>query len=106
MSDDESSTSEEFITSAIKNSNSDCSASLPDYKNIKINVSDISKLAYNSTITQYNNWLADVKTDFDRDSARFFISCQKIILISITLDKQLKIMLNNVVQNNSDLSHY
>src|SRR6266487_7212690 len=100
MSDDESSISEEFITSAIKNSNSDCSASLSDYKSIKINISDISKLMYNSTITQYNNWLADIKTDFDEDSARFSISCQKIILISIILDEQLKTMLNSVMQNN------
>ena len=59
---------------AIENSNSDYSAFLSDYKSIKINMSDISKLTYNSTIIQYNNWLADVKTDFDRDSARFSIS--------------------------------
>ena len=97
MSDDKSSTSEEFIISAIENSNSDCSAFLPDYKSIKINVSDISKLMYNSTITQYNNWLADVKTDFDEDSARFSISHQKIILISIIFDEQLKTMLNSAV---------
>ena len=105
-SDNESHTSEEFITSAIENSNSDCSALLSDYKSIKINVSNISKLTYNSMIIQYNNWLADVKTDFDEDSVRFSISCQKIILISIIFDEQLKIMLNNVMQNNSDLSHH
>ena len=106
MSDNESSISEESVISAIENSNSDCFAFLSDYKSIKINVSDISKLTYNSMIAQYNNWLADVKTDFDKDSARFSISYQKIILILIILDKQLKTMLNNVVQNNSDLSHH
>ena len=106
MSDNESSTFKEFITSVIENSDSDCSALLSDYKSIKINTSDISKLAYNSTITQYNNWLTDVKTDFDEDSARFSISHQKIILISIILDKQLKTILNSTVQNNSDLSHH
>ena len=108
MSDDndESSISEESAIPAIENSNFNCSASLPDYKSIKINISDISKLTYNSTITQYNNWLADVKTDFDRDSARFSISHQKIILILIILDKQLKIIFNSVMQNNSNLSHY
>ena len=74
MSDNESYILKEFIISVIENSNSDCSAFLSDYKSIKINASDISKLAYNSTIVQYNNWLADVKTDFDRDSARFFIN--------------------------------
>ena len=38
-----------------KNSNSDCSASLLSHKRIKINLSDISKLVYNSMIAQYNN---------------------------------------------------
>ena len=73
-SDDEPSTPEESVTPAIENSDSDCPAPLPGYKGIKINASDIPKLAYNSTIAQYNNWLADVKTGFDRDSARFSIS--------------------------------
>src|SRR5947207_14103445 len=106
MFDNKSSTSEEFIISAIENSDFNCSAFLPDYKSIKINASDISKLMYNSTITQYNNWLADVKTDFDKNSARFSISHQKIILILIILDKQLKTTLNSIIQNNSDLSHH
>ena len=86
-SDNKSSISEESVTFVIENSDSDCSALLSDYKSIKINTSDISKLTYNSTIIQYNNWLADVKIDFDEDSARFSISCQKIILISIILNK-------------------
>lgn len=89
------STSEKNSTILI-NSDFDCSALLSDHKSIKINSSDILKLTYNSMIAQYNNWLVDVKTDFDRDSARFSISYQKIILISITLDKQLKIMFNSV----------
>ena len=66
---------EDSMISVNINSNSDCPALLPGYRDIKINSSDISKLAYNSMIAQYNNWLADVKTDFDRDSAKFFISC-------------------------------
>src|SRR6266487_3018011 len=108
MSDNnnESSILKEFATSVIENSDFDCSASLPGYKDIKINMSDISKLMYNSMIIQYNNWLADVKTGFDEDSARFFISCQKIILILIILNKQLKTMLNSAAQNNSDLFHH
>ena len=71
---DESSTSEEFTISAIENSDFNCSASLSDYKSIKINMLNISKLTYNSTVTQYNNWLADIKTDFNENSARFSIS--------------------------------
>jgi len=57
-----------------KNSNSDCSVSLTDHKSIKINSLNIFKLAYNSMIAQFNNWLADLKTDFDEDSAKFSTS--------------------------------
>ena len=87
-----------------ENSNSDCSALLLNYKRIKINLSDILKLAYNSIIAQYNNWLINLKTDFDEDSARFSISCQKIILTLIILNKQLKIMFNSISQNSLILS--
>ena len=87
-----SSISEEFIISVIENSDFNCSASLLNYKSIKINVLNISKLMYNNMIIQYNNWFTNVKTDFDEDSARFSINHQKIILISITLNKQLKMM--------------
>ena len=41
---------EKFIISVIKNNNFDYSAFLSDYKSIKINMSNISKLTYNSTI--------------------------------------------------------
>ena len=97
MFNDKSNIFEEFIISVIENSNFNCSVLLSDHKSIKINMPDISKLTYNSTVTQYNNWLANIKTDFDRDFARFFINCQKIILISIIFDKQLKIMFNNII---------
>ena len=54
-SDNKSSTLKEFVISVIENSDSDCSAFLSDYKSIKINVLNISKLMYNNTIIQYNN---------------------------------------------------
>ena len=38
------------IISVNKNSNSDCSVSSSDYRNIKINSLDIFKLTYNSTV--------------------------------------------------------
>ena len=76
-----------FITLMNKNSDSNCFVFSSDYRDIKINSSDISKLTYNSTVIQYNNWLVNLRIDFDRDSAKFSTSCQKIILISITLDK-------------------
>ena len=41
---------EEFVIFMIENNNSDCLAFLSDYKSIKINTSDISKLTYNSMI--------------------------------------------------------
>ena len=86
-SDEEDHIAPEEETLTPVNSNSDCSPLIQGHKDIKINASDISKLTYNSTITQYNNWLADVKIDFDRNSVRFFISCQKIILILIIFNK-------------------
>ena len=58
MSDDDNdefSISEEFVTFVIENSDSDYPAFCSDYKSIKINTSDISKLTYNSMIVQYNN---------------------------------------------------
>ena len=85
-SNDEAS-EEIFIILINKNNDSDCFVLSSDYRNIKINLSDIFKLTYNSTIIQYNNWLADLKIDFDENSARFSTSCQKIILILITLNK-------------------
>ena len=102
--EDHAAPKEEILTPV--NSDSDCPPLIQGHKDIKINASNISKLTYNSIVAQYNNWLADVKTDFDEDSARFFISCQKIILISIILDKQLKITFNSITQDNSDLTHY
>ena len=47
-----------------------------------------------------------MKTDFDRNSAKFFINHQKIILISITLDEQLKTTFNSIVQDNLNLNCY
>ena len=53
MSDNDNNEShifEKSVTSVIENSNSDCSAFLSDYKSIKINVLNISKLMYNNMI--------------------------------------------------------
>jgi hypothetical protein len=88
------------------NSDSDCPAPLPGYRGIKINPSDIPKLAYNSTVAQYNNWLADLKTGFDGDPARFPTSRQKVILASITLDEQLKTTFNSAAKDSPVLSHH
>ena len=47
---DKSNTFKEFITSVIENNNFNYSASLSDYKSIKINALNISKLMYNNMI--------------------------------------------------------
>jgi hypothetical protein len=88
---------------SLKNSNLNCPVPLSGYKKIKISVADISKLVYSSTVAQYKNWLADLKTSFDRDPARFPTSYQKIILALIILNKQLKIIFNSAVENSSIL---
>ena len=74
---------------------SDCPALPEGFKGIKISPSDIPKLAYNSTVAQYTNWLVNVKTVFDGDPAKFPTSRQKIILASTILDEQLKTTYNN-----------
>src|SRR5438045_7861124 len=45
----------------------DCPVPLPNFKGIKISLSDIPKLWYSSPATQYTNWPVDLKTAFDRD---------------------------------------
>jgi hypothetical protein len=97
---------EDSETPENENSDSDCPAPLPGYKGIRINPSDIPKLAYNSTVAQYNNWLADLKTGFDGDPARFPTSRQKVILASITLDEQLKTTFNSAARGSPILSQH
>src|SRR5947207_6833880 len=87
-------------------SDSDCPVPLPNFKGIKISPSDIPKLRYNSTFTQYNNWLIDLKTAFDGDPAKFSTSHQKIILASITLDEQLKTTYNSATNASPILSRH
>src|SRR5436189_256834 len=79
---------------------------LPNYKGIKISPSDIPKLRYNSTVAQYNNWLADLRTAFNRDLAKYPTSHQKIILALITLDEQLKMTYNSATKASPILSQH
>ena len=85
---------------------SDCSTVSTGYKDIKINPSDILQLRHDSNVAQFNNWLANLKTGFDENSARFSTSHQKIILILITLDKQLKTTFNSAIKDTLILSHH
>src|SRR5436190_5457331 len=84
----------------------DCPVPLPNFKGIKISLSDIPKLRYNSTVAQYHNWLVDLKTAFDGDLAKFPTSHQKIILALITLDEQLKTTYNSATKASPVLSQH
>ena len=84
----------------------DCPVPLPNSKGIKISLSDIPKLRYNSTVAQYHNWLVNLKTTFDGDPAKFPTSHQKIILASITLDEQLKTTYNSATKASPVLSQH
>jgi hypothetical protein len=87
-------------------SDSDCPASLPGYKGIKISPSDIPKLQYDSTVAQYTNWLADLKRAFKGDPVKYPTSSHKIILAAITLDDQLKTTHNSAIEATPILSQH
>src|SRR5436189_6099051 len=87
-------------------SNLDCPASLSGVVNIKIFSSIIIQLKYDSIVAQYSNWLADLKTTFNKNPVKFLMSCQKIILASVILDKQLKTIYNNTVTATLILSRH
>jgi hypothetical protein len=65
---------------------SECPTPEPGCKGIKFSPFDITKLHYNSTVAQYENWLFDLKRAFSGDPAKFPTSSQKIILVSMTLN--------------------
>ena len=56
------------------NSDLDYSTSLSKAIDIKISPSIIIQLKYDSTMTQYSNWLIDLKTIFNINPAKFSIS--------------------------------
>jgi hypothetical protein len=87
-------------------SDSDCPRPVPGAKGIKISASDIPQLKYDSTVAQYSNWLADLKTAFDGDPAKFPTSRHKVILASVTLDEQLKTVYNSAATANPILSRH
>jgi len=70
----------------------------PDHRPIKIAPSDLTKLRYESNITEYNNWLADLRSAFAADPAKYRSGAQRMILASMTFDQQLKTTYNTTVQ--------
>jgi len=78
-----------------ESSDSECPIPAPGRKGMKFAPSDITKLRYNSTVAQYENWLFDLKRAFRGDPAKFPTSGEKIILASMTLDEQLKTTFNS-----------
>jgi hypothetical protein len=54
-------------------SDSECPTPAPGCKGMKFAPSDITKLRYNCTIAQYENWLFDLKRAFRGDPAKFLL---------------------------------
>jgi len=75
-------------------------------KGMKFTPSDITKLYYNSTVAQYENWLFDLKRAFRGDPAKFPTSEEKIILASMTLDEQLKTTYNSNARDSPVLTFH
>ena len=85
---------------------SDCPQTVAHRKGLKFNVSDITRLRYNSNVAQFNNWLADLKSAFDGDPAKFPTNRHKIILASMTMDAQLKTSYNSIVLAHPTISSH
>ena len=85
---------------------SDCPQTVAHRKGLKFNVSDITRLRYNSNVAQFNNWLADLKSAFDGDPAKFPTNRHKIILASMTMDEQLKTSYNSIVLAHPTISSH
>jgi hypothetical protein len=87
-------------------SDSECPTPAPGRKGMKFTPSDITKLCYNSTVAQYENWLFDLKRAFRGDPAKFPTSSEKIILASMTLDGQLKTTYNSNARDSPVLTFH
>ena len=85
---------------------SDCPQTVAHRKGLKFNVSDITRLRYNSNVAQFNNWLADLKSAFDGDPAKFPTNRHKIILASMTMDEQLKTSYKSIVLAHPTISSH
>jgi hypothetical protein len=75
-------------------------------RGIKFTPSNIIKLYYNSIVAQYENWVFDLKRAFRGDPAKFSTSSKKIILVSMTFDKQLKTTYNSNTRDSLVLIFY
>ena len=82
---------------------SDCPQTVAHRKGLKFNVSDITRLRY---VAQFNNWLADLRSAFDGDPAKFSTNRHKIILASMTMDEQLKTSYNSIVLAHPTISSH
>jgi len=85
---------------------SNCSESISGHKDIKFNLSNITKLWYNSNVAQFSNWLKDLKAAFYDDSAKYSIDYHKIIFVIMIIDEQLKTMFNSVMLDHSAISSH
>jgi hypothetical protein len=76
---------------------SDCPDPIPGQKGIKFNASDITKLRWNSDVSEYNSWLSDLKSAFRGDPAKFATGELKVIFASMTIDEKLKITYTTII---------
>jgi hypothetical protein len=67
---------------------------------------DITRLCYNSTVAQYENWVFDLKRAFRGDPAKFLTSSEKIIMASMSLDEQLKTTYNSNARDSPVLTFH
>src|SRR5579871_1364685 len=71
---------------------SECRTPFPGLKDINSTHQILcTQLRYDSNVTQFNNWLVDLKSAFDGDPAKYPTSRQKIILTSMTIDDQTRV---------------
>lgn len=87
-------------------SDSECPTPAPGRRGMKFSPSDITKLCYNSTVAQYENWVFDLKRAFRGDPAKFPTSSEKIILASMTIDDQLKTTYNSNARDSPVLTFH
>jgi hypothetical protein len=94
------------VDTELDSDNSACPVSVLGCRGIKFTPSDITKLCYNNTVAQYENWVFDLKKAFRGDSAKFPTSSKKNILVSIIVDKQLKMTYNRNARDSPVLTFH
>ena len=75
-------------------------------KGVKVSASEITCLKYDSTLTDFNNWLQDLKSAFKLDPSKFPDNEMKVAFASVALDSQLKTTYNSTLATYPAISTY